>query len=213
MATRAAADAEVTEQRRPRSERLDAELDPRIHAAAMELLGELGYDGMSIEAVAARAGVGKASIYRRWSGKPGLVLDAVLALGFPVAAAPDTGALRDDLLAVLTALQRRLAEGTAAQMAGLLVAIRRHPELATAVREGMVEPWQQATAEIVGRAVEREEIPPRSRSSIELFSQVIPSMLALQLLMPTEDLDDAFSERFVDETLLPILRHGVKPSS
>ena len=75
-------------------------------AAALELLAERGLAGMSIEEVAARAGVGKATIYRRWSSKGALALDAFLAEFKQQQPLPDTGSLRGDLAAELRAWVR-----------------------------------------------------------------------------------------------------------
>ena len=88
---------------RPRSEQADR----AIMAAALELLAERGLAGMSIEEVAARAGVGKATIYRRWSSKGALALDAFLAEFEQQQPLPDTGSLRGDLAAELRAWVRR----------------------------------------------------------------------------------------------------------
>ena len=91
-----------------RSPRLDDSLDDSIVEAAAELLAEVGYDAMSMDAVAARAGVGKATIYRRWSGKAPLVLDTVRARGFQLEEVPDTGSLREDLVALFLELRSLL---------------------------------------------------------------------------------------------------------
>src|SRR5581483_9265964 len=86
---------------RPRS----AEVDRAILDAALELLVEHGYGGVSMEAIATRAGVGKAAIYRRWSNKAELVVDALREAGCATMPMPDTGDVRADLIAMLSALQ------------------------------------------------------------------------------------------------------------
>src|SRR5450755_1541159 len=82
---------------RPRSE----EADRAILRAATELLAERGLPGMSIEEVASRAGVAKATVYRRWPSRGALALDAFVAEFTALQPLPDTGFLRDDLLAAL----------------------------------------------------------------------------------------------------------------
>lgn len=89
----------------PRARRLNPELDEVIVAAAAELLVGLSYDAVSIDAIAARAGVGKASIYRRWPSKAALVLDTVRSRQLPLGPARDTGSLRGELLALVGAWQ------------------------------------------------------------------------------------------------------------
>src|SRR5262249_61586247 len=91
-----------------RSPRLDDSLDETIVEAAAALLAEVGYEAMSMDAVAARAGVGKATIYRRWSGKAPLVLDTVRARGFQLEEGPDTGGLRGDLIELFDQARRLL---------------------------------------------------------------------------------------------------------
>src|ERR1700726_424948 len=87
---------------RPRS----AEADRSILAATLDLLAERGLDAMSIEEIAARAGVGKATIYRRWSSKGLLALDAFVVSFRAEQPLPDTGTLRGDLIAALAAWTR-----------------------------------------------------------------------------------------------------------
>src|ERR1700736_6291349 len=91
---------------RPRSQ----EADRAILTAAVELLAERGLAAMSIEEVAARAGVGKATIYRRWSSKGLLALDAFVASFQEQQPLPDTGTLRGDLIAALTAWVRAVTQ-------------------------------------------------------------------------------------------------------
>jgi AcrR family transcriptional regulator len=124
------------------------------------LIAEVGYDRLSVEGIATRAGVGKAALYRRWPGKPALVIDAVRTwraergLGEP----PDTGSLRGDLDAVVSAYHA--ARGTAAEqdaavLAGLLTATAQHPEL-----RAVVTVPREFLGAILQRAAARGEIPP-----------------------------------------------------
>ncbi|MDP9429923.1 MAG: TetR/AcrR family transcriptional regulator [Actinomycetota bacterium] len=82
--------------------RLDASRDAAIASAVVEVLGRTGYAGLTMDAVALAAGVGKATIYRRWSSKIDLLLSVMDMVGAPGPAVPDTGGLRADLIAVLT---------------------------------------------------------------------------------------------------------------
>src|SRR5689334_2156876 len=106
-----------------------------ILAAVIELLGELGYAGMTMDAVAARAHASKTTIYRRWPGKPQLVLAAVDGYAAErLTAGADTGSLRGDLLAVLQAMAGHLTSEFLSMMSGLMHAMRADPELAAALR-------------------------------------------------------------------------------
>ena len=190
----------------PRSPRLDDSLDDSIVEAAAELLAEVGYDAMSMEAVAARAGVGKATIYRRWSGKAPLVLDTVRARGFQLDHVPDAGALRDDLIALFVELRSLLDQQALDHLGGVLVAMRSHPELGDAANDQFVAAWAGAIREIVERAVTRGEVPERDDAFLEVFAKTGPSVVGLRFLMDDGPIDEAFMTTLVDDILLPALR-------
>src|SRR5215469_10796145 len=112
---------------RPRSEQADR----AILQAAAELLAERGLAGMSIEEVASRAGVGKTTVYRRWTSRGTLALDAFLADFQAQQPLPDTGTLHDDLLAALRAWMRSVTRSSgAAMLVGLLAEIEQDRDLA-----------------------------------------------------------------------------------
>src|SRR5438270_2335004 len=95
-----------------------------ILAAVIDLLGEAGYEAMTMDAVAARAHASKTTIYRRWRGKPELVkaaVDGYVAARLPISA--DTGSLRGDLMAVMRAIRGHLTDEFLAMMSGLLHAM------------------------------------------------------------------------------------------
>jgi len=188
-----------------RNPRFNDALDEEIVAAAASLLAEVGYDAMSMDAVAARAGVGKATIYRRWSGKAPLVLDTVRARGFPLGEPPDTGDLREDLLALFLDFGSRLDEQSLGHLSGVLVAMRSHPELGDVVKEQIVASWARGVREIVDRAVARGGIAARSEASLDLFTKAGPSIVALRYFMDDGPIDEPFLTQLVDEILLPIL--------
>src|ERR1700679_3413043 len=80
---------------------LDASRDDALRASALDLLATIGYDRLTIDKIAAHAGAGKATIYRRWSGKAELIVDALMCQKGALPAAPDTGSLRGDLTALI----------------------------------------------------------------------------------------------------------------
>src|SRR5262245_53786118 len=189
-----------------RSPRLDDSLDESIVEAAAELLAEVGYDAMSMDAVATRAGVGKATIYRRWSGKAPLVLDTVRARGFQLDHVPDTGSLRDDLIALFLELRSLLDQQALDHLSGVLVAMRNHPEISVAAKEQFVAAWAGAIKVMVERAVARGEVPARDDQFLELFAKTGPSVVGLRFLMDDGPIDEAFTTALVDGILLPALR-------
>jgi AcrR family transcriptional regulator len=138
----------------------DPATDQAILAAAGDLLASRGLDGMSIEEVAARAGVGKATIYRRWSSKGLLALDAFMLMFREQQPPPDTGSLRGDLTAALRAWVRAVTSTPAGRLlTSLIAAAQQDPELHTAWRDRVLEPLRAQHRIMLQHAVERGEIP------------------------------------------------------
>jgi AcrR family transcriptional regulator len=169
----------------------------------LELLAELGYDRMTMDAIAARAHASKATIYRRWPDKPALVAAALDALDADVVAEiADTGSLRGDLLAALHASEDQADEHYLAIMGALLPAARHHPDLAQALRAHVADDELSAFATIVQRAIARGDLPAHADS--ELVHHVAEAMLSRRLFLG-EPLDDPFLADLIERVLLPLL--------
>lgn len=139
---------------RPRS----AESHQAIISATLELLAEEGFEAMSIEGIAARAGVGKTTIYRRWPSKNELVVDALDTLRTDISSI-DTGSLRSDLFAILrnTSLQNlSLFENLTLKMIGEL---RTNSEIYRVFHARLIAPRMQQFTQMVERAKARGELP------------------------------------------------------
>jgi AcrR family transcriptional regulator len=145
---------------RPRS----AEAHQAILQAALDLAVEGGLAGMSMEGIAARSGVGKATIYRRWPTKHAVVADALRTI-LATVEAPDTGSVRDDFVALAEQAMSN-APGALRLMPRLLTEASEDPELLAVCQEVLVEPRRAATREILRRAVERGQL--RSDLDLEL---------------------------------------------
>lgn len=181
------------------------EREEAILLATLELLGECGYDQLTMDAVAARARCSKATIYRRWPGKPDLVTTAVKRYAAdPAAAAPDTGSLRTDLLAALEVMRISLINQDAARILGLMLAMRSDPELAQAVRDQLLASKREVFGAAIGRAIARGEVP--ATADHLLLAEISSAVLLSRLLVTGEPLDDAFIRHLVDAVLLPLLR-------
>ncbi|MFD9888948.1 TetR/AcrR family transcriptional regulator [Amycolatopsis sp. NPDC059027] len=181
------------------------EREQAILAATLALLGEVGYAAMTIDAVAARAHASKTTIYRRWSGKPALVKAALDNLDAEVADPPDTGTLRDDLLAALRASCARIDDQYAVLMTGLLHAMRLEPDLADALRSHVDNEESSPFRLIVTRAADRGEVPAGTDS--RPAHRVAEGQILRHLLLD-RPLDEDFLTALVDELLLPLLtRH------
>ena len=136
--------------------KIDRTRDPEILDAALDVLAETGYDGMTVDMVAARAKAGKATVYRRWSSKAELVLEAVACMKGndpDLQSPPDTGTLRGDLVAMVKTPSIREGERKLKVMAGIVSMIARDPDLAAAAQAALVEPRAAANRIVFQRAV------------------------------------------------------------
>jgi AcrR family transcriptional regulator len=190
--------------------RRDHTRDPEILDAALDVLAETGYDGMTIDMVAARAKAGKATLYRRWSSKAELVIDAVACMkknDMDLARLPDTGTLRGDLIAMIKPHAIEDGERKLQVMAGLMSMLSRDPGLAEAVSAAIVEPRAAANRFLIRRAADRGEIS--ADRDIETLSLVAPSMAAYRVLVLKKPVDRPFLISLIDGVLLPAL--GLPP--
>jgi AcrR family transcriptional regulator len=192
---------------RPRDPRRDA----AIRDAALVLLAEVGYERMTVDAIAAAAGVSKPTIYRRWAGKQELVADAIRLHPHTQAVAPDTGSLRGDLLAAVRQLADHQLED-AQVAAGLASRLRDSAELAGLIREHAVEAVRGRFTQILDRAAARGELAAGPAVSA-LFSDVAPSLIHTRVLLSLEPVDDAFVTELVDRILLPIVSPSTPKAS
>ncbi|MFB8280111.1 TetR/AcrR family transcriptional regulator [Nocardia colli] len=180
-----------------------AEREQAILAATYALLGEIGYAAITMDAVAAKAQASKATIYRRWPGKPALVKAAMDAHDAEyVAEIPDTGTVRGDLIAALVDLTAQVDEHYVTMMTGLMHAMRVDAELAAALREHVADEDLGPFRTVVERAVTRGELP--EGTATELAHQVSEGQIMRRMFLG-EPLDRAFLTDLVDELLLPIL--------
>jgi AcrR family transcriptional regulator len=177
--------------------------DAAICDATLALLLEVGYDRMSMDAVAARAHASKATIYRRWPGKQELVLDAVRARGVGLTVAEDTGSLRGDLVATYRSAIHGSAADDADLIAGVLRAMRTAPELADCVRSQVIESKCDVSRVIVARAIGRGELPAETDPLI--LHEVASALWFHRVLVVGGPVDDAFIAHVVDDVLMPLL--------
>jgi AcrR family transcriptional regulator len=183
--------------------------DPRrreaILRAAIMLVAEVGYDRMTVEAIATRAGVSKPTIYRRWpGGKKEIVLDAIRSKHADADALPDTGSLRSDLLGLFGLMVDRMDED--AHLAGGLISqLRESEELSTLMRDEVVEPERGRLGRLLDRAVARGELSPDARIT-PLFHDIAGALIFTRAVITCEPIDRPFLEELVDHVLLPVLK-------
>jgi AcrR family transcriptional regulator len=194
--------AEAGPRQRPR---VEGGREEEILDATVEILAELGYDRLTMDAVATAAKAGKATLYRRWSTKAELVVDAISrAKGCPMPEDLDTGSLRGDLVSMACDSGGFTDELPLSVMAGLLTALHRDAELQKAFKERFLAPRLAITSGVYERAVRRGEIA--ADVDIELLSETLPAVIihhAFVLgIQPTEDL----ILRVIDHVILPAAR-------
>jgi AcrR family transcriptional regulator len=171
--------------------------------ATMEELAAQGYEALTIERVAEIAQTGKASIYRRWPNKLELVLDAVEANMPSMGEAPNTGALRTDLLIVMRIMTKYLNSRPGTAMQACMMDLKSHAELGDAIRERLMPPRKRVLLDVLERGVARGEVRPEAVTdrTIELG----PKLLHAERTEQGRPLREADIVAIVDEVLIPVL--------
>jgi AcrR family transcriptional regulator len=164
--------------------------------ATLELIAEHGIGGLTTNAVAERAGISKATMYRRWRSKHELVADAVAALVSEITV-PDTGSTRADLRALMEGAVRVYTNSVEASvMPSLVDAMSRDDELARAVREGFLAQRRAALSLVLERGVERGDL--RTGLDVELALDVLGGPLFYRLLVTGGPIDDRLADGVVE---------------
>lgn len=177
---------------RPRDERADR----AILAATLELMAENGAHDLRMDDVARRAGVGKATIYRRYRSKGELITAAVAGLVSEIPV-PDTGGTRADLLVLMrSAVEVYRGSVEAAVMPSLVEAMSRDAELARLVREGFLARRRAALRTVLDRGIERGDL--RNDLDIDLALDVLGGPLFYRLLITGGPIDEQLAEGVVE---------------
>jgi AcrR family transcriptional regulator len=182
----------------------DPSRDVAILDATLALLAEGGYGAVTMEAVAARAGVGKATLYRRHPGKEQLVVDALATLAEPAEPAEDAG-VRDQLVALLEGMRR-----TSGSLAGriwprLISETADDPELRRRYREQVLDPRRRRFHAVLQRGVDTGLV--RTGVDLDHATDLLIGPIAYRNLLRTEPPVGAdFVPRVVDDVL-----HGLAP--
>lgn len=182
----------------------DTSRDSALRMAALEVMAEVGYRALTMDAVAAHARAGKATIYRRWESKLDLVIDACAELVQRNIPEPDHGSIEEDLGAFLRAFASFLTGpiGKAAQ--ALVGELPHEPELAAAFRRSFLQPQRDVLRQIIDRGEQRGEI--NSAAPRDTVTELAGAALTHRLMLTDEPLDAAFVDRLLTEALLPLLR-------
>ncbi|QNP68766.1 TetR/AcrR family transcriptional regulator [Streptomyces roseirectus] len=180
----------------------------QVYEAVLGLLREVGYDALTMEAVAARSRAGKATLYRQWGGKPQLVIAALRHRRPLRTEAIDTGTLRGDLHALVEQAGEDKLVHDARLHLGVGGAILDNTELRRSLRESVLEPVLADMAAMLRRAVRRGEVRADC-PALDLVPRTLCSLIIARLLLSDEPMDVAEARRHLDGLLLPAL--GIHP--
>lgn len=183
--------------------RVEGEREQQIFEAALAVLADVGYDRLTMDAVAHAARASKATLYRRWNSKVALVIDALKSTKGPTLI-PDTGNLRDDLLQSYCGVGGLTDHSSVDTLASVLTAMTRDPEFAEAFRRDVIGPKVQATLRIYARAQARGEI--RDDVDLELVGGALAGIVLHRHYMAGDFPDQNLIARVLDQIILPAVR-------
>jgi AcrR family transcriptional regulator len=170
------------------------------------LVRDVGYDALAMDAIAARAGVGKATVYRRWATKETLVAEAIerIVRTFPI---PDTGTTEGDLQSVMRdSVGLYQDPATRGLLSGLVAAMARSERIAQAVRSGFVAARRDALRQVLERGVARGEL--RQGLDMELALDLLSGPLVFRALITGGPVNERLTRGVVEVVL-----RGLAPSS
>lgn len=206
MPTTDTAIAEEPSRGRPR----DPSRDEAIIDAAIDVLVRDGYDRLSMEGVAAAASVGKATVYRRWSSKAELVIDAMATLK-PAVSSIDTGSLDGDLEELIAASCSPKSQRLQQVMLSICSALPREPELLDAFKTRFTEPRIALISEMLERAQRRGDLGPEI--DVAMAASLLPSLMLQRALMTGKPAGRTYAEQVAGSVLLPVLGRPPRPIS
>ena len=187
--------------------RLTPEREWQIYQSVIDLLREVGYEALTMDAVAARTRSSKATLYRQWKSKPELVI-AALKAHKPVGSTEiDTGSLAGDLHAVVRQIANK-GDADTGVMRALAHAMEQDAELGRVFHDSLVRPEIEALQRMLDRAVARGELDPKVPAR-QFLPHLMVGGLVARPLVDNKHPDRAYLRRYVDAVVLPAL--GVHP--
>ncbi|MGY6020293.1 TetR/AcrR family transcriptional regulator [Streptomyces spinosirectus] len=194
----------MTEVATARRSRITPEREAELYEAVLDLLREVGYDALTMDAVAARTRSSKATLYRQWGGKAELVAKAVRHNKPGGFADIDTGSLKGDLHALTLRSDDCQMEQNSALMRGLGMAVHGNPDLLKAFKEHLIEPEMAEFRRVLQRAIGRGEVRADNPAIDFVMHMMIGGFAARSLIdeqPPTQD----FLLSYIDAVVLPAL--------
>jgi AcrR family transcriptional regulator len=179
-------------------------LEHAIFDAVLDQLQAVGYTGLTMEGVAARAHTGKAALYRRWPHKEDLVVDALDHALPSMADLPDHGDVRDDLLDLLRQMTAMVNSATGCALRCLLGEIDPDHPFTRLLHERVFAPRKQTFLTALQRAADRGQV--RADATSPLVAEVGPAMVAQRFLADGAPVPDDYVVSVVDDVVMPLLR-------
>jgi AcrR family transcriptional regulator len=189
--------------------RVEGDREQEILRAALDVLADVGYDRLTMDAVASAAKASKATLYRRWTSKAALVIDAVLAQKDP-ATVPDTGSLRGDLIELSCGAGGFADRKPMTVLASLITAINIDEEFAERFRRDFIGPKVAIGRTVYERARARGEI--RDDLDLDLVAPCLAGMVLHRILLLGEHPTPELITELIDQIILPACRPTDRPT-
>jgi AcrR family transcriptional regulator len=190
--------------------RVEGEREVEILEATLEVLAEVGYDLLTMDAVATRAKASKATLYRRWRSKPELVVAAVMCHHADTTSLPDTGSLRGDLLAAYCGTGGLADPLARSVLSAVVIAMGRDPEFAEVYRRDFIAPKVATSLSIYERARDRGEVHPDV--DLTILAPSLAGIVLHRAFLLGEAVTPELVGRVLDEVILPAAKHGPLPA-
>lgn len=196
---RSAVDEQHAELERPRRGRpLDEACGPNILDATLDIVAEVGYANLTVDAVAQRAGVGKATIYRRWTSKAALLLDAYRSCIAPIVE-PDTGTLRSDLESIMNSVNHGRPNDVLRRIFPQMIAASKVDPVALEAYESFVEERRRPLQNVLARAQRRGELG--AETDLSLVHDLLVAPFIYRTLVSDGDVGPAVVAQIIDVVL------------
>jgi AcrR family transcriptional regulator len=180
--------------------RIEGDREQQILDATLEVLADVGYDRLTMDAVAAKAKASKATLYRRWTNKVSLVIEALQHTKAP-GETPDTGSLRGDLQQVFCGVGGLSDPSSVATFASVLTAISRDEAFAEAFRREVIGPKIAVSRQLWERARDRGELRPDA--DLDLLEPALAGIILHRVFVMGEVPDLDVITRVIDQIILP----------
>ncbi|MGW0766576.1 TetR/AcrR family transcriptional regulator [Streptomyces sp. NPDC002676] len=190
-----------------RRSRITPEREAELYEAVLDLLREVGYDALTMDAVAARTRSSKATLYRQWGGKAQLVVRALRHSKRGHAGDIDTGSLRGDLHALVALEDDCTMERNSALMRGVAMAMHHNDDLREAFRAQLVDPEMAGFRQVLQRAIDRGEVRPDC-PALDFTLHMMVGGFVTRAMLDDQPPTQAFLASYIDAVVLPALCAG-----